>query len=442
MRRFPLLLAAVVAALCVTLGSLTAGQGEPQSVTIIYTGGTFGKLMPCACSPESDIGGLTRRDTMLARLKVEYPDAILVDAGGSFQEGTLQAQLAGQAYLDSLKALGYQAVAIGPGDLLYGRAFLEKNKSANLFVGNLQFKQAVDFADQSKDFTVNGAVVRFFALVDPAAVYTGRQADVQATSPREYLRQATKADDLIIVLGSAAPEIARSWLADPDVDVVINAPPDADILVEPVYEFHGGKVYAESGMYGSRIGVLRLDFTSGTITKADNRRIDLSKGIPDGERVRPYLQRYQDETKRIYLAELAGKKAFDAEASPYLGNDGCRKCHVNDANFAVYDRTHHARAWASLQQVGKSFDPECIPCHVTGWGEEGGFHSESASPHLLNVGCEACHGPGKLHVTDPKRYPLVKSTLNDCYRCHNGERAPGFNPRKKWKLIAHGRDSR
>jgi len=442
MRRLPVYFSMAAAVVCLFLGSLTAGSSERQSVTLVYTGGAFGKLKPCACSPESDMGGLSRRETMLARLLQQYPEALLVDAGGSFKEATVQARLAAQAYLDSLKALDYDAVAIGPEDLLYGRAFLVQNRDAGLFVSNLAFKQPADMAGAVRLFEVNGVPVRLIALLDPADLYTGKQADIEVRPPAVYLDQATVPEELTVVLGSTKPETARTWLAHPAVDVVINAPPGKDILDTPAYEVRDGKVYAETGVYGSRIGVLHLAFANGELTKAENSLIELTKEIPDGERVRPLLQHYQDETKKMYLAELAGRPAFDAEASPYLGNDGCRTCHVNDRNFAVYDKTPHAHAWASLQKVGKTFDPECIPCHVTGWGMEGGFHSEAASPHLVNVGCEACHGPGKQHVTDPKKYPLVKSTLNDCYRCHNGERAPGFSPRKKWKRIAHGGDRR
>jgi len=74
----------------------------------------------------------------------------------------------------------------------------------------------------------------------------------------------------------------------------------------------------------------------------------------------------------------------------------------------------------------RSWDLNCAACHVTGFDVE--FNQTSgewtASWEELGVGCEACHGPGSLHIDPPDGatrseyiWNTVDSTL--CGSCHN-----------------------
>ena len=81
-------------------------------------------------------------------------------------------------------------------------------------------------------------------------------------------------------------------------------------------------------------------------------------------------------------------------------------------------------------------DETCLPCHVTGYGEKGGFTSISATPDLAGVGCEMCHGPGgtytrpehmSLKNKEYKKADLVavglvgEITEARCRSCHNAD---------------------
>ena len=74
----------------------------------------------------------------------------------------------------------------------------------------------------------------------------------------------------------------------------------------------------------------------------------------------------------------------------------------------------------------RSWDLNCAGCHVTGFDVE--FNQTSgewvASWEELSVGCEACHGPGSLHINPPdggSRSEYIWSTVDStlCGSCHN-----------------------
>lgn len=123
-------------------------------------------------------------------------------------------------------------------------------------------------------------------------------------------------------------------------------------------------------------------------------------------------------------------------AATYVGGDACRKCHFTE--HKAWLDTGHSRAWENLPERYR--DPAqtdergraCIACHVTGWQQPGGFQDVEASANLLGVQCEACHGPGSLHLEvgqtllREKRRELAEGeashivlTTTDCADCHN-----------------------
>jgi hypothetical protein len=99
--------------------------------------------------------------------------------------------------------------------------------------------------------------------------------------------------------------------------------------------------------------------------------------------------------------------------------------------------------------IGRQYDPDCVSCHVTGFGYKGGFEDEVKTPHLFGNGCENCHGPGSLHAGQPGnaifRKPLVLSMEDKdkvgqtCMKCHDLDNDPHFDI-SKWEKIKHGRE--
>ncbi|HHO49916.1 MAG TPA: redoxin domain-containing protein [Deltaproteobacteria bacterium] len=112
----------------------------------------------------------------------------------------------------------------------------------------------------------------------------------------------------------------------------------------------------------------------------------------------------------------------------YLGNNFCGTCHTQEHSSWLL--THHAVAWRTLTTRDAHTDSACVRCHVTGAGQPGGFSGDPES-RLVDVGCEACHGPGGPH--DGVRTEAAST----CASCHDEDHSIAFSYAKGLPLIDH-----
>jgi hypothetical protein len=140
---------------------------------------------------------------------------------------------------------------------------------------------------------------------------------------------------------------------------------------------------------------------------------------------------------------------FAAGEHAYVGTTNCRKCHLKE--WKSWAETKMAKTFETLKpgvsaeakaaaglDPNKDYtaDPECLPCHTTGYGEEGGFVDVASTPEHLGVGCEMCHGPGGTYTKEEymslknkeyKKADIVavgmvdKITVEQCQVCHNSD---------------------
>ena len=139
-----------------------------------------------------------------------------------------------------------------------------------------------------------------------------------------------------------------------------------------------------------------------------------------------------------------------AEEFAYDGRKKCSGCHKSQ--YKSWKKTAHAKAMKSLEagtrkeaKIKAGLDPDkdytedknCVGCHTTGFGHDGGYEIEDPSKYTVGVGCESCHGPGKkyrrLHREasnkfDKEKVPTPRQVLADageefafverCNACH------------------------
>ncbi len=123
--------------------------------------------------------------------------------------------------------------------------------------------------------------------------------------------------------------------------------------------------------------------------------------------------------------------AFAEKERTYVGSKACSSCHEEEYQSFIKN-SKKAHSFSSILKMKKGLSSneirECYKCHTTGYGKPGGFISEQATPHLKNVGCEACHGPGSAHVESEDASDIIgKVDKESCNGCHNAERVNAFN---------------
>lgn len=144
------------------------------------------------------------------------------------------------------------------------------------------------------------------------------------------------------------------------------------------------------------------------------------------------MDRY-DQSQNLGFAKLIESWEKENKAHYFVGSHVCKACHKSE--FETWRLSKHSRAYETLQRQGKEMTAECVKCHVVGF-DQGAFRGIEQSPHLAGVGCENCHGPAKLHLSDPTAHK-PKANMEVCHKCHHPPHVADFSFSDYWPSIKH-----
>lgn len=116
----------------------------------------------------------------------------------------------------------------------------------------------------------------------------------------------------------------------------------------------------------------------------------------------------------------------------YVGSAICSMCH--STVHQQWTNTAHANAYQTLKNIRMNNNPGCVGCHTVGFNS-GGYVSETATPQLLGVQCENCHGPAGAHLTNPFAVrPIITQSSMMCGGCHTSSHHPTYD---EWAKSGH-----
>lgn len=266
-----------------------------------------------------------------------------------------------------------------------------------------------------------------YTLEDPVAAVQGVLADVRA-----------KCDVVVLLAHMDQIEAQHFVEAVPGIDLmVLGHDPGGRPLGEPIVA--GDTRILRATHQGQNIGQLDLQLSGErTISDARNRIHPLANTYPEDPQMAKRLDEFDAENRKVqkelYAREQLKGAGDEVANTKYLGVGTCQNCHA--AEFEAYAKTAHAHAYATLASEFVHRDTNCVGCHVTGYnqGGFGGIRMRGASVDLVDVQCEACHGPGAEHSRDGT---YASRARDACVRCHTPSDDPEFDFDKDWPKIAH-----
>ncbi len=367
-------------------------------------------------------------------------------------EATAPGRMQTDALIEGMNALGYEAVNLSRREFSHGfDAFLKRKGLAKF-----QFISAnVVWQDTGEPVVApthvrrvalrEGARARevrigFIGLTrhDPAFLAEGpggrRIVTVDPLAAAERLVPALKrkADVIVALVAMDLDQARQVPKRSKEIDLVLGGQgamqTRTDDFPEDTQIGKARVMYV--GDQGKNLGEVRLSFDAErTIASSRRSIIGLTREWPDD----PVLARLMETTKVAVndynrrQAEAASPLAPPSVApreATYTGSERCAACH--DKQYAVWIQSGHAHAFRTLTEAKQDFNPQCVGCHTIGFGKTHGFVNFRATPALVNVGCESCHGPSSRHPEETREgYGRTDTTF--CLSCHTRENSPDYN---------------
>jgi hypothetical protein len=148
----------------------TASCFAEDKITILISGQSHSSLYPCSC-PVSPIGGVSRRATLIKKIKAENKNVLVLESGGSFAGGNFDTtsqttdidRQRTEYYMQSLAKMGYDAFLVSSIEFNFGEEFLKKSESEyklNYLSANLEGELSYIIKE------INGAKIAVIGITD------------------------------------------------------------------------------------------------------------------------------------------------------------------------------------------------------------------------------------------------------------------------------------
>ena len=438
-------------------GKFFDGWKKPK-LALVISGRQDGYLEPCGCAGlDRQIGGLSRRHSLIKELQSKGWPVTAVDVGGLVRRFGKQAEIQFAISAEALKEMGYGAVGFGPSDL---------RLSAGEIVA------AATVADP-KDSIFVSANVDLFGLTPKVRVFEagGMRLGVTSVLGKEYQQQINNAE-VAIQPPAEALEAVMGELKDCDVRILLAQAtleeskalakqfPSFDLVVTS----DGHSIPpAQPEKIGATTRLIETPPKAGYVTvvgfyddpKQPMRfqRVALDSRFPDSAAMKQVMITYQHQLEQLGWDGLGLRSAphpraskGDKLAGQFASAASCKECHPTA--YGIWSKTPHAHATETLTKLNppRQYDAECISCHSTGWNPSEffpyttGFDSLDRTPQLAGNSCENCHGPGAAHVAAEKGRNAAKRDAgreamkltvafardNVCAKCHDHDNSPEF----------------
>ena len=180
-----------------------------------------------------------------------------------------------------------------------------------------------------------------------------------------------------------------------------------------------------AGEKGQYLGMFQVDVDAAMSFKHD--LVPLGDDIADDAKIKALIVAYNDRIFDMYSGGV------DASVNPSAGvslqAEKCGTCHSN--HLTKWKATDHAKAYNTLFDRSRNYDPTCLACHTVRFEQPGGFNMKDMPMSLVNVQCESCHGDAADHLSSMKPVQTPRPKIDTCENCHTPDRNPTLRQDEK-----------
>ena len=392
---------------------------------LLFTGNTQAQLEPCGCFIGQS-GGLPRRAKAISRIRENGFSPLLVDIGGiqPSQPPNMKPSAPASANLPTDNAVHSRdqhrvQTTLTAMKMMGYDAFFPLAADTGI-VQNRGVELSFPFLDSGSYLikTVSGKHIGVVGLdlKDPTEI-TSISDELNS-----LLSEVQKQSDFVVALSHSPIEVNRTLAREYPSFSAILSPSEGET------EKIGNVLLAYCSAKGKTLSALML-----TDSAVEIQHIALTEQVSDDPDVRKLLDDFYHQVATDTQLQIIGHRLFSSQQeeqndrNSYIGSQACQECHQKE--FSQWSHSSHATAFNTLRTIGREYYPECVTCHVTGSGYETGYQiGNTERAHLVDVGCETCHGPGRQHVYTPLKENIRGQVPEKiCTACHTPEHSPGFD---------------
>lgn len=339
--------------------------------------------------------------------------------------------------------IGIDAANIGEKDLALGVPYLKELQAKWNFPfvsANLLDESGAPVFPRYVIKEVAGRTVGIFGLISDASemvdsVERITKGTVRIQDPLEaatdVIAELSGKADYIIAL--AHEKSTYDWRLARRVEGINLIVGGQDLMKTENPKKAGETLMVQAGEKGQYQGFLEV--TPGQESEAVNSLVPYNDEVQDDPEVKAMISEYNEKLVELYSGSKEPSEPGAAAAQ--MNATLCEPCHMEPYN--QWKTTDHAKAYDTLVERSKQFDPSCLVCHTTRFEQPGGFSMKEQQHELINIQCESCHGDAKDHLAALTPVPAVKPPVSTCTKCHTEDRCPGFEGEYDtyWQKIIH-----
>ena len=280
-------------------------HAQEKVIYILHTNNTNGALENCYC-PDKPYGAVEKRSVFVKEFMQKNPNSILVDSGDIFtmSKQFLKDSLMAEAY----NLLPYDAILLGDQEITMDQKHLKQFveiMDKSIVSTNLKTEQSV----KSIIVDRNDLKVGIIGILDEYAIKYYPQEikekidlmDPYQEINSELNKLKNKTDIVVLLTHQGADKDVEMAKKLKDVDLIVGS--HSQSLFETPEEFNNTLV-VQAGKSGYQIGIVKISFSNGNVSKKEGRVDTMKFSLPDDPRIMSLINEYENRTGRINRNKL------------------------------------------------------------------------------------------------------------------------------------------